>query len=183
METNLSGVHEKSPKLFTFEMHQDDPSKCTSAKMRRLGFARQISKGAIPRESIVLNPGGAEPVSILDRPSALKRGLVVIDCSWAHAQEVFRVHFKGVQRRLPGLLAGNPTNYSKLGALSSLEAMSGALYIMNFKDLSVKLLSIYKWGETFFTLNQDALNEYSNANSLEELKRIELEFFPNAQRS
>jgi pre-rRNA-processing protein TSR3 len=61
--------------------------------------------------------------------------------------------------------------------------MSGALYIMNFKNLSVKLLSIYKWGETFLTLNQDALNEYSNADTLEELKRIELEFFPNSQRS
>jgi len=170
----------ENPRLFTFEMHQDDPSKCTSAKMRKLGFARQISKGSIAHESIVLNPIGAEPVSKQDRSSTLLGGLVVIDCSWAHAQEVFKMHFKGIQRRLPGLVAGNPTNYSKLGALSSVEAMAGALYIMNFKELAVGLLSIYKWGETFLTLNHDALEDYSKANSLDEMRRIELDYFPSA---
>ena len=146
--------------------------------MRKLGFARKVSKGAIRPDSIVLNPSGPEPVSRLDRSLALRWGVVVIDCSWAHAEEVFGTRFKGIQRRLPGLLAGNPTNYSRLGALSSLEAISGALYIMDFKELSKRLISIYKWGETFLALNRDALSEYSEADSVEKIKRIELEFFP-----
>ena len=179
----MSRSGEENPKLFTFEMHQDDPSKCTSAKMRKLGLARQLSKGAIRRDSVVLNPSGPEPVSRVDRTLAMSGGVVVIDCSWAHAEEVFETRFKGIQRRLPGLLAGNPTNYSRLGALSSVEAMSGALYIMDFKELSRRLISIYKWGETFLTLNQDALNEYSEADSIEKIKRIELEFFPMLRQS
>jgi rRNA small subunit aminocarboxypropyltransferase len=169
------------PRIYTFEMHQDDPSKCTSAKMRRLGFARSVSRGAIPRESIVLNPGGEDPVTPLDRDSALKNGVVVIDCSWAHAGDVFNARFRGQQRRLPSLLAGNPTNYSKLGALSSLEAVAGALYIMKFFEEARSLLSIYKWGETFLTLNQNALDEYSEARSIEDVRKLEVDFFPFIQ--
>ncbi|MHB8566122.1 MAG: DUF367 family protein [Nitrososphaerales archaeon] len=170
----------RAPRIFTYEMRQDDPAKCTSAKMRKLGFARSIPISRFPVESIVLNPAGKIPVFKEDRSSALKGGVVVVDCSWAHAPEIFRrTQYKGLQRRLPALLAGNPTNYSKLDSLSSLEAVVGALYIMNFYDYAMRLLSIYKWGDTFLTLNQDPLDEYSKANSVDEIFKLEGEYFPN----
>jgi len=75
-------------------------------------------------------------------------------------------------------MAGNPTNYSKLNSLSSIEATAAALYIMNFRDFSKRLLSLYKWGGTFLSLNEDALNDYSTATGQDEMKKIELDYFP-----
>ncbi len=167
------------PKIFTFEMHQDDPSKCTSAKMRRLGLARPVQPARISREALVLNPAASVPACPSDRQYALRGGIVVIDCSWVRAAEVFRNgRYNGLQRRLPSLLAGNPTNYAKLASLSSLEAVAATLYIMNFIDLAKRFLSIYKWGDTFLTLNRDPLDEYSKAKDADEIQKIEAEYFP-----
>ena len=167
------------PRIFTLEMHQDDPSKCTSAKMKKFGLAKPSTKRTIPTGSIVLNPLGEVPITKNDRVDALRRGVVVIDCSWAKASDMFEVaHFNGIQRTLPALLAGNPTNYARMGTLSSVEAVAGALYIMNFFDHAKRLLSIYKWGSTFLTLNLEALEEYSKADSVEQIKSVEGEFFP-----
>ena len=38
-------------------------------------------------------------------------------------------------------------------------------------------LSIYKWGPTFLTLNEDPLAEYSPADSEDEVRELEREFF------
>ena len=166
------------PRIFTYEMHQDDPEKCTSAKMRRMGFAKGTTRPHFPRNAIVLNPSADAVVMNADRKSLLEAGVVVIDCSWSRAGEVFGLHFKGLQRKLPSLLAGNPTNYSKLGSLSSLEAVSACLYITGFKDQATRILSLYKWGETFLTLNHDPLEDYSRANSPKEMREMEISFFP-----
>ncbi len=167
----------KVPRIFTYEMRQDDPAKCTSAKMRKLGIARSISRNSISLLSIVLNPVSESFVGSSDRENALRHGIVAIDCSWENAELVFDQKFHGVQRRLPALLAGNPTNYSKLGKLSTVEAVSAALYIMDFKDYSRRLLSIYKWGDTFLSLNKGPLEDYSKAKSEEETREIELAYF------
>ena len=166
-----------SPRVFTVEMRQDDPAKCTSAKMAKFGFARSISAKQIPSEAIVLSP--FSPISILrnDRNTLLSRGVVVIDCSWVNANAVFDARLKGIKRRLPVLMAGNPTNYSKLNSLSSLEAAAAALYITGFPEFSEKLLSLYKWGHTFLTLNQDALNDYASAKTQEDIQNLENDYF------
>ena len=171
---------EKLPRILTFEMRQDDPAKCTSAKMRKFGFSRGTRRESIPRDSIVLNPAGETPVLRKDREIAQDHGLVVIDCSWNRAGPVFTQHFKGNQRKLPALLAGNPTNYSKLGSLSSLEAVAAALYIMGFKSYSERILSIYKWGPTFLSLNRDALEDYFKANNIVEVLELERAYFPES---
>ncbi len=172
------GAPEKVPAIFTVELREDDPAKCTSAKMRKFHLARSIPLTKISRESIVLNPFALETLSNSDRSSALRGGIVVIDCSWVKASNTFKGRLKGYQRRLPTLMAGNPTNYSKLNSLSSLEAASAAMYILGFHSLSERLLSLYKWGETFHSLNINALNDYSAATSQEELGRIETDYFP-----
>jgi pre-rRNA-processing protein TSR3 len=169
---------QRVPRIFTLELRQDDPAKCTSAKMRKFGFARSISRSGIPSESIVLNPTAESTLIPTDRDQASRHGLTVIDCSWNLSAGIFDQRFRGEQRKLPILLAGNPTNYAKQGRLSSIEAVAGALYILNFKELAGRLLSLYKWGNTFLTLNQDLLEEYSKAKDAGEIKRTELEFFP-----
>ena len=76
-------------------------------------------------------------------------------------------------------MAGNPTNYSKLNSLSSLEAAAAALYIAHFEDYAKRFLSLYKWGSTFLTLNQDALKDYANASSQQEILDLEKDYFGN----
>jgi pre-rRNA-processing protein TSR3 len=166
------------PRVFAVEFREDDPAKCTSAKMIKFRLARSIRPNQIARSSIVLSPFGSEIILNTDKATALSGGLVVIDCSWVNATSTFKRRLNGIQRRLPVLMAGNPTNYSKLNSLSSIEATAGALYIMNFREYSTRLLSLYKWGGTFLSLNEDALNDYSTATSQEEIKKIELDYFP-----
>jgi pre-rRNA-processing protein TSR3 len=168
----------ETPKLFTVELREDDPAKCTSAKMRKFNLAKQTKLAAIREQSIVLNPFASIVILKTDSSIYTLGGLVVIDCSWVNAGTVFDRRLKGQQRRLPALMAGNPTNYSKLNSLSSLEAAAASLYIMDYKKISTRLLSLYKWGGTFLSLNENALIDYSAASSQEEINRIELEYFP-----
>ncbi|MHB1869078.1 MAG: DUF367 family protein [Nitrososphaerales archaeon] len=172
-----------NPHVFTMELHQDDPVKCTSAKMRKLGLARAVNANRISRNAIVLNPFAKEILRKSDSDNALKYGLVVIDCSWVKADRVFNRKYNGYQRKLPALIAGNPTNYAKLWSLSSVEAAAASLYIMNFYDAAYRLLRIYKWGDTFLTLNHAALDEYSQADSDQEIQLIERSYFPQASQN
>jgi pre-rRNA-processing protein TSR3 len=168
---------ESTPRLFTIEMRQDDPAKCTSAKMTKFRLARQISARQIPAEAIVLSPYSPESILKSDRETITSRGLVIVDCSWVNAVDVFHTKLRGTKRRLPVLMAGNPTNYSKLNSLSSLEAAAAALYITSYDTFSKRLLSLYKWGDTFLSLNQDALNDYANATSQQEIQDLETDYF------
>ena len=73
--------------------------------------------------------------------------------------------------------AGNPTNYSRLFTLSSSEALAASLFITgNFQE-SELVLSKFKWGHTFFELNSEILDDYSNANTSEEISLIEKEYY------
>lgn len=154
---------------------QDDPDKCTAKKMLRTGLATEVSRKFHAASSLlVLNPFAEIVLSPQDRES---KGILDIDCSWNFAREVFFKKLGGKHRRLPALLAGNPTNYSKMGMLSSLEAVAASLYIMGEKDEANRFLSLYKWGPTFLSLNADPLEEYSRAGSEDEVRDLEKEFF------
>jgi pre-rRNA-processing protein TSR3 len=84
---------------------------------------------------------------------------------------------KGYRRRLPLLLAANPINYGQIGKLSSLEALSAALYINSHIGQAERLLSLFKWGETFLTLNHEPLDRYKTCKDVSDLERAEKEFF------
>jgi pre-rRNA-processing protein TSR3 len=86
---------------------------------------------------------------------------------------------KGVVRRIPALLAGNPVNYARLGRLSSVESMSACYYVLGEKKFAYSLLSKFKWGHTFLELNHDALEDYSAADNTKEVMKIESEYFGN----
>lgn len=162
--------------VLVIDYGQDDPGKCTAKKMVRMGLATEVSRKFHAASSIlVLNPFSEIVLSPEDRGS---KGILDIDCSWNLAQEVFFKKIGGKHRRLPALLAGNPTNYSKVGMLSSLEAVAASLYIVGEKEEAKRVLSIYKWGPTFLTLNAAPLEEYSEAGTEDEVRDLEREFFP-----
>jgi pre-rRNA-processing protein TSR3 len=163
----------KVVKLLVYMLKQDDPKKCTAAKLVHFNLANAVRR--IPRNSVVLNPYGETLLSKSDQGMA--DSITAIDCSWERASTAFKHNFHGISRKLPLLLAANPTNYSKLGKLSSAEALAGALSILGFDDLAFEVMNKFKWGHTFFELNGDLLKDYAKANDPEEIKRIEMEYF------
>ena len=136
---------------------QDDPKKCTAAKIVKFGLARDIRRTT--GKTLVLDPFASRMLLPADRK--LARSITGIDCSWRLAGGVFSSKFSGISRRLPPLFAGNPVNYSKLNKLTTVEALAAALYILGFSDNAKRLLDKFKWGHTFYELNRGLLGDYS----------------------
>lgn len=165
-------------KILVLQMGEDDPRKCTSSKLCRMNLAKPIHHARrIPREAIVLNPSVEKVFSPEDRVH-LEHGLVAIDCSWKSVEKVFSRRLRGLNRRLPLLLASNPVNYGRWGMLSSAEALGAALYIAGYVEHAQRVLSVFKWGQTFLTLNHDPLEEYKSVETSEKVKEIERDYFP-----
>ncbi|MDC0605149.1 DUF367 family protein [Nitrosopumilus sp.] len=155
-------------KLQVLMFYQDDPKKCTAAKMVKFGLAKNIKK--IGSKGLVLDPFSDKTLLSKDRSTITS--IIGIDCSWNLADHAFSQKFNGVKRKLPPLLAGNPVNYSKLNKLTTAEALSGSLFILGFKEQSLELLNKFKWGHTFYELNQNLLNDYSKAKDEEQIQTI-----------
>ncbi len=171
-----------SPKLLVYEFRQDDPKKCTSAKLRKSGLAYGLpSLRRIPPSSIVLNPTSSRTLSHEDRELVQRHGLVALDCSWNLSEGIFDRNIPGNNRRLPVLLAGNPTNYGIVGRLSTAEALAAALILTGFQQPARAILFLFRWGKTFLTLNQEPLESYAKAKS-SEISLLEEEFFRSSPR-
>lgn len=163
--------------VFALEMGQDDPTKCTARKMVNMDLARGVGRKFHASDyTIVLNPFAHRMLSPPDRGA---KAVLVVDCSWNQAQEVFFRKVGGKHRRLPVLLAANPTNYSRAGMLSSVEAVAATMYILGDVEEAESYLSIYKWGPTFLTLNQEPLEAYRKARTEGKVLKEEREFFPH----
>ncbi len=114
--------------------------------------------------------------TLLNKDKKLIRSVTGIDCSWSLADKTFVKKFTGIRRKLPPLFAGNPVNYSKLNKLTTVEAISAALYILGHQELSLKMLDKFKWGHTFYELNKELLDEYSKLESENKINSILLDF-------
>lgn len=106
-------------------------------------------------------------------------GLVGLDCSWNLSEKIFDRNIRGDNKRLPLLLAGNPTSYGIVGRLSTAEALAAALILTGFPESAEKILSLFKWGHTFLALNREPLEKYSTAQP-SDLFMIEREYFSTA---
>jgi len=170
--------NQTTPRILIYDYHQDDPRKCTSAKLQKFHLARQLhSLKDIPRSAIVLNPSSNPTLSFQDRTLIERYGLVGLDCSWNLSEDILQNRIKGESRRLPTLLAGNPTNYSIRGRLSTAEALAAALLITGFEKEAQRLLAVFNWGHTFLTLNKEPLEAYLQS-SVDEISKQEQEYFP-----
>jgi len=148
--------------------YQDDPKKCTAAKIVKFGLAQNIKK--IGNKGLVLDPFSEK--TLLPKDKSLINSIIGIDCSWNLADQAFSQKFSGIKRKLPPLLAGNPVNYSKLNKLTTVEALSASLFILNFKDQGLELLNKFKWGHTFYELNQNLFDEYSKIKDEDQIELI-----------
>ncbi len=164
--------------MYVLLLKQDDPRKCTAAKMARLRLAKPLFRlKQIPRRAIVLNPFASTVLLPGDRGLVLENGLVAVDCSWERVEGAFEIQMRGEGRRLPTLLAANPVNYAKPHKLSSVEAVAAALMVMGFREKAARLLGLFKWGETFLTLNSEPLAVYALVESAVAMSEAEAQFF------
>ena len=151
---------------------QDDPKKCTAAKIVKFGLAKNIKKTS--GKTLILDPFAEK--TILPEDKKLVNSITGIDCSWNLADETFSSKFSGISRKLPPLFAGNPVNYSKLNKLTTVEALSAALFILGFFDDAMKLLEKFKWGHTFYDLNKNLLEDYSKLKNEAEIPQLLQEY-------
>ena len=153
---------------------QDDPSKCTAAKLVRFGLAESIR--FVRADSILLDPFSKNVLT----SSVYCKSICAIDCSWEKAHVLLlEGKLKHHPRlRLPALLAGNPTNYSKISKLTTAEALAASLFILGFRSMSENLLAKFKWGHTFLDLNFEILDDYAKAPSDNDIRELERKYFP-----
>ncbi len=144
-------------KLYCLHFNECDPKKCTALKLKKFNLIKIVKKISGPLiKAIILNPFASKEISINDRSIVSDYGLIVIDCSWNKTLD-FNQFNQEKSRRLPSLIAANPTNFGKWEKLSSVEALAAALYITNFIEDSQLILSKFTWGQEFFKINRENL--------------------------
>ena len=161
----------KDVRLYLYYARQCDPKKCSGIKLTKFDLARKYENiGETPKGAVLMDPAAEQALSRADNT---KRGIIVLDCSWEHAEETFPLLEKfDLQRRaLPYLLAANPVNFGRPFRLNSAEAFAAALFITGHEEQAKKVLSKFNWGHSFFELNEEPLADYAAAkNSAEVVK-------------
>ncbi len=169
-------VLSKNPNIIVYHADQCDPKKCTGTRLGRMNKAKIVrNMRQIPRGSVVLNPVSEVAFSRADQVAVRKSGLVALDCSWKQAERIFTASKTGEQRSLPYLLAANPINTYKPVKLSTAEALAAALYIIGIPDKADDMLSVFKWGHSFITLNREWLDAYAECTTSGEVVQIQKE--------
>ena len=159
-------------KIQVVMLKQDDPKKCSAAKLVKFGLAKNVKKTS--NKTLVLDPFAKK--SIMNSDKKLVNSITGIDCSWNLADKAFTTNFSGIHRKLPPLFAGNPINYSKLNKLTTVEAIAATVFILGNKDLCLQLLDKFKWGHTFFELNKNLLEDYSKLESEDQIHSLLKEY-------
>ena len=159
-----------SVRLYALMEREDDPKKCTAAKLVRFKHIMEIKdESRVPRGAVVLNPEAEKALSAEDRDSIVRHGLLVLDCSWNRLAKFPKIRSGLQHRALPFLLAANPTNFGKPQKLSSAEALAASLYIVGERQQAEHLMSLFKWGPVFLDINRERLDEYSSASTSTEV--------------
>jgi len=169
-------------RITIYHAGQCDPKKCTALKLKRHGLVRIVHQVKfLPRRAAVLNPFAETAFSPADRQRIEDSGLAALDFSWERSEKALLKQVKGTSRCLPVLVAGNPVNFGKPTKLSTVEALAAALYICRFEEEAAELLSMFKWGHTFFELNRERLERYATAKDSTEIIKIQQELFKQAE--
>lgn len=171
-------VFGRVPQPSAVEVHisyvgDDDPDKCTARRLEQFDLVTLHRSGRRVPYGIVLNPFAEKALSPADADEATR--LVGIDCSWESADED-RFSLRGQHRALPFLVAANPINYGRPFALTTAEAIAGALVILGFEEQATACMEPFRWGETFLTLNAEPLERYAAAASSTDVVAIQEEY-------
>ena len=155
--------------LVIYHANQCNPKKCTGKKLARFDLVRLTHHIKELLTFLVLSPFSQKALSPEDKGA---RGLAALDCSWAHAEEVFmRLTLR--ERALPFLVAANPVNYGKPFKLSTVEALAAGLIILGEREQAELILSKFNWGHVFLELNRAPLQEYAAAKNSAEVVIIQ----------
>ncbi|KAG6773583.1 hypothetical protein POTOM_020871 [Populus tomentosa] len=144
------------------------------------------------------SPVGSHCVSREDYNLIKRKGLAVVDCSWARLEDVPFVKLRCASPRLlPWLVAANPVNYGRPCQLSCVEALSAALIIWVIvayasckaiflcfhvallcsnsgeEETANLLLGKFKWGHAFLSLNRELLKSYSECGNSAEIISVQ----------
>lgn len=164
--------------LYVYDEKQCDPRKCSARKMVASGLAKELGHiRAIPSGTIVLSPYAEKAISPADRGIAMRRGITVMDLTWANIDSFPKVR-GAAERALPFLLAANPVNWGRPMELNSAEAIAAALYIIGEKEQAHDVLGRFRYGDQFFALNKEPLEAYAACKDSAEVVRVQEEFIP-----
>ena len=169
-------------RLFVLHAGECDRKKCTALKLARFGKADLVKRGArLPPGIISLDPFSPRLLSAADAPAARRSGVLALDCSWDRIDPgAFGGFFSGRRvepRSLPYLVAANPVKFGQPFRLSTLEAMSAALYILGWRRQAADILGIYTWGPRFLEVNWEPLEDYANAPDEPGLRRAQSAYY------
>jgi len=160
---------------------QCDSEKCTGKKLERLGLIKNLRVTQKFR-GVILSPNGQQAVSKADRSVVQEAGISVVDCSWAKLEEVPFNKIRGkYERLLPFLVAANTVNYGKALRLSCAEAIAATLYITGFENEAIELMDKFRWGKSFFNINQEYLDAYSRCKDSKEIVDAQAEFLKRSE--
>jgi len=159
--------------LAMWDFGQCDIKRCTGRKLSRFGLLKELRINQ-RFGGVVLSPMGNKCISKEDQQLLHKRGLAVVDCSWARLTDVPFVTLRcAAPRLLPWLVAANPVNYGRPCELSCVEALAAALLICGEEETANVLLSKFKWGHSFLSLNRELLKAYSECKTGEEIISVQ----------
>jgi pre-rRNA-processing protein TSR3 len=159
--------------LVAYRDNSCDPRKCTVKKMERAGFIRLVKKiSQIPRNTLLLDPTAEQALSPADRSV---KSITVLDCSW-EVLNTGAVSSWRIRRALPFLVAANPVNFGKPCMLSSVEALSAALFIIGEEQQAHDILGKVSWGIRFLEVNEEPLTLYAAAKDSTEVVAIQKQY-------
>ncbi|KAH7729390.1 Protein F52C12.2 [Aphelenchoides avenae] len=155
-----------------FDFNQCDPKRCSGRKLQRHGLITTQKLGT-KFNGLLLSPTGTSTISPADREFIMTNGLGVVDCSWNQVEGTPLHRVKAAEHRLlPYLVAANPVNYGRPCKLTCAEALAAGLHIIGEVSAASYVMSKFKWGSNFLTLNSEALEIYRNcADSKEVIER------------
>jgi pre-rRNA-processing protein TSR3 len=163
-------------KLAMWDFNHCDPKRCSGRKLSRMGMVTQLKVGQ-RFKGVVLSPNGKSFVSPADKHILLKEGISVVDCSWNRINEVPFAKIKSPHERLiPYLVAANTVNYGKPRKLNCAEAFAACLYICKLDHLADQVMSHFGWGPSFYELNKELFEIYSNATDSEHIILLERQY-------
>jgi len=159
--------------LVAYRDNSCDPRKCTVKKLERAGFIRLVKKiSQIPRNTLLLDPTAEQALSPADRSV---KSITVLDCSW-EVLNTGAVSSWRIRRALPFLVAANPVNFGKPCRLSSVEALSAALFIIGEEQQAHDILGKVSWGIRFLEVNEEPLTLYAAAKDSTEVVAIQEQY-------
>ncbi|WEL39510.1 rRNA aminocarboxypropyltransferase [Encephalitozoon hellem] len=165
-----------------YEFEQCDPKKCSGKRLIRQNKVQPIKKNR-NFGGVVLSPDADQSISPADKDIIERFGIGLIDCSWA---QLDAVDFKRLPRKhnrlLPFMVAANPVNYGKPFKLNCAEALSASLYICGFKEDAYEILEGFNYGDEFYKLNADILDEYAKCTSSAEVVEVQNRFLESQSK-